>query len=433
MKKTRKSKRLLEKNFRAFKELLKIIKHYFPNFNHLMSSVSDPRNQSYITYSQEEILFFRILSYCCHFKSMREMNRELNNDNVIQTSRLLFGKDSEEVPHGDTINNYLEEVSIDQLRHILREMLRDLMKKKFFDGYKINNKYYHMIIDGVEIFSFKKEKINGSIKKEHADGSRYYTMMLVAVIERDNIVIPIDFEPIENEGLVYDKQDCEQNAAKRLMDRIKKHFKRMEICVSGDALYFNEPMLKELKDKNWRYIITYKEGRAPSVAEYYKTLEEHNDLNIVEKGEKRYDYYNGVEYKEEKINMVRLKENDKTFWYAVDLTIKENNVEKTIEKGRNRWKIENKEFNDLKTKGYNMEHAYSYDENAVKGHFILLMIAHIIMQLMEMYERNKGIFETIHKISQRIKEALRTQPLSASDVLDISTPIHLSRISLQIL
>ena len=65
-----------------------------------------------------------------------------------------------------------------------------------------------------------------------------------------------------------------------------------------------------------------------------------------------------------------------------------------------------------------------------KGHFILLMIAHIIMQLMEMHERNIGIFETIHKISQRIKEALRTQPLSASDVLDISTSFHLSRISL---
>ena len=117
----------------------------------------------------------------------------------------------------------------------------------------------------------------------------------------------------------------------------------MEICVSGDALYFSEPMLKEIKEKNWKYIVTYKEGRA-----------EH----------------------------------------------------------------------------YNMEHAYSYHENAVKGHFILLTIAHIIMQLMEMHERNIGIFETIHKISQRIKEALRTQPLSASDVLDISTSFHLSRISL---
>lgn len=121
----------------------------------------------------------------------------------------------------------------------------------------------------------------------------------------------------------------------------------MEICVSGDALYFSEPMLKEIKEKNWKYIVTYKEGRAQSVAEYY-----------------------------------------------------------------------------------NMEHAYSYHENAVKGHFILLTIAHIIMQLMEMHERNIGIFETIHKISQRIKEALKTQPLSASDVLDISTSFHLSRISL---
>ena len=27
----------------------------------------------------------------------------------------------------------------------------------------------------------------------------------------------------------------------------------MEICVSGDALYFSEPMLKEIKEKNWKY------------------------------------------------------------------------------------------------------------------------------------------------------------------------------------
>ena len=46
-------------------------------------------------------------------------------------------------------------------------------------------------------------------------------MMLVAVIERDNVVIPIEFEPIENEGLKYGKRDCEHEAAKRLMKRIK--------------------------------------------------------------------------------------------------------------------------------------------------------------------------------------------------------------------
>ena len=77
-----------------------------------------------------------------------------------------------------------------------------------------------------------------------------------------------------------------------------------------------------------------------------------------------------------------------------------------------------------------MGHIYSYDENAVKGHFILLLMTHMIMQLMEQHERNKGIFETIHKMTLRIKEALRTQPLSASDVREITQPLHLSRISL---
>lgn len=101
-----------------------------------------------------------------------------------------------------------------------------------------------------------------------------------------------------------------------------------------------------------------------------------------------------------------------------------------VKTGRKRWKIENKGFNDLKNKGYNLGHIYSYDENAVKGHFILLLITHMIMQLMEQYERNRGIFETIHKMAQRIKEALRTQPLSASDLRDIIQPLHLSRISL---
>lgn len=429
MKKTRKEKRILESSFKSFKELIKIIRHYFPDFNKLLSQVNDPRHQSYITYTQEEILFTRIISYCCQLKSMREINRELNNDNVIKTFKLLFGKEREEIPHGDTINDYLKEVEINQLRNILYEMIRHLMNKKFFDGFKINNEYYHIIVDGVELFSMKDQKIEGSIKKEHHNGTRYYTTMLLAVIERDNIVIPLDFEPIENET-IYDKQDCEQKAAKRLLKRIKHNFKRMKICFSGDALYFSEPMIKMIEEYHWKYIITYKEGCSPNVTEYYETLEKNNDLNRVVKGEKVYDYYNGVEFKEMKINMIRLKTKGKTFIYATNFKISDNNIEKIMKAGRKRWKIENKGFNDLKNKGYHLGHIYSYDENAVKGHFVLLLMTHVIMQLMEQYERNSGIFETIHKMAQRIKEALRTQPLSADDIRDIIQPLYLSRIPL---
>lgn len=56
MKKTRKEKRISESSFGSFKELIKIIRHYFPDFNKQLSLIDDPRHQSYITYKQEEIL-----------------------------------------------------------------------------------------------------------------------------------------------------------------------------------------------------------------------------------------------------------------------------------------------------------------------------------------------------------------------------------------
>ena len=49
-------------------------------------------------------------------------------------------------------------------------MVRHLMNKKFFDGFKINNEYYHVIVDGVELFSRKAQKIEGSIKKNIITG-----------------------------------------------------------------------------------------------------------------------------------------------------------------------------------------------------------------------------------------------------------------------
>lgn len=434
MKRTRKYKRELERKYGAFKEFIKIIRHYFPDFVDLMSYITDPRNQSYITYDQEEFIMLRILAYCVHSQSMKDMNRTFNHENVIKTSNILFGNELEEVPHGDTINDYLKEVDISQMRQMLYGMVRDLMKKKYFEGYKIMGKYHHVIIDGVNMFSYKDEKIKGSIKRVHDGQTTYHTMMLVAVIERDNVVIPLDFEPIENEGFVYNKQDCEQKASKRLIKRIKKNFKRLEICLSGDALYFNEPMISLIEDNYWKYIITYKEGCAPTVEDYYRILERNGDLNTKteineEDGETyRYDYYNGVEYHDMTVNMMKLKTKDSVFCYATNLHLTDNNIKRLVESGRKRWKIENKGFNDLKNKGYRMTHAYSYDENAVKGHFILLLMAHIIMQLMEQHERNEGIFETIHSTAQRIKEALRTQPLSAQDLRDIATPIHLSRL-----
>jgi hypothetical protein len=248
MNNTRKMKRDLKQKYNTYKDLFKIIKHYFPDFIDMLNSVSDPRHQSYITYSQVELVFVRMFGFFSHCQSMRHMNETFNCETFIDNCRLLFDETLDEVPHGDTINYYLKDVNIDEFRNVIYGMLRNLMKKRFLDDFRINKKYYHVIIDGVQIYSYDKDHIEGSIKTVYNDEhARYHTNMLVAFIERDNMVIPLDFEPIENAEIVYDKRDCEINAAKRMMKRIKQHFIRLPICLSVDALYFNEPMINMIE------------------------------------------------------------------------------------------------------------------------------------------------------------------------------------------
>lgn len=57
------------------------------------------------------------------------------------------------------------------------------------------------------------------------------------IVLSSNVVISMGTEFIENEKEDVTKQDCELNAAKRLLDRIKKEYPRLPILIQGDALY----------------------------------------------------------------------------------------------------------------------------------------------------------------------------------------------------
>ena len=53
----------------------------------------------------------------------------------------------------------------------------------------------------------------------------------------EKIVISLDTEFIENEKEDVTKQDCEINAAKRLLKRLGKDYPRLPLCIQGDNLY----------------------------------------------------------------------------------------------------------------------------------------------------------------------------------------------------
>ena len=72
---TRAEKRALKNQIRNdIKEFLKIQAHYFPDLIDDIKKIMDARNQSYVTYEIEVIIFVMILKNICSIESMQEMN-----------------------------------------------------------------------------------------------------------------------------------------------------------------------------------------------------------------------------------------------------------------------------------------------------------------------------------------------------------------------
>jgi len=103
------------------------------------------------------------------------------------------------------------------------------------------------------------------------------------------------------------------------------------------------------------------------------------------------------------------------------LPISKHNCEQLVDNGRGRWKIENEGFNAQKNHGYGLEHLFSKDYTAMKNHYLLIQIGHMIAQFVqEIIHLWKAIKAPSYQVFQIIKQSFLTTPLVASDILSIT-------------
>ena len=87
----KKYKRELKKADRGIVDLLHIIFHFFGNLSQWIAEMTDGRHQSYITYTQENLLYMGILKNLCSVESMRQMEEKFNEETCIRTLGILSG------------------------------------------------------------------------------------------------------------------------------------------------------------------------------------------------------------------------------------------------------------------------------------------------------------------------------------------------------
>lgn len=432
---TRAEKRSLLNNFNACCELHSIIKHFFPVLITQLNQVEEHRHPSYITYESKVVLFVRILAAVFQIGSMRKISEELNHCVCIEnTAQMLNIKDLDELPHWSTINDFLEWLQPTELENIISKLVSRLIRMRSFENSRIRNKYWQILIDGTNLCSFDKRHCSCCLTREHKDKdgnvirTDYYHAVLEAkLVLNGNIVISIATEFIENDGPNASKQDCELKAFYRLVQKLKHWFPRLPICLSMDSLYACNPVFDICKQNGWHYIIRFKDGSLPSVAEEFHTLKtmdpDHFFTKTILGVTKTYSYVTNIPYQSHILNVIEFSQSDMKypFTFVTDLPISKYNYERLVDDGRRRWKIENEGFNIQKNHGFELGHLFSEDYNAMKNHYLLIQIGHMIAQIFEKaFEIWKSIKAPDYSIFDNLKRSFQTFAMAKADIMSLN-------------
>lgn len=397
--------RELEKN--PIVELNKIRDKFYPELMDMFSLANDPRNQSYITYSIQEMLAELFYMNVTGIESMQQMDQYFNDPVLVKNFYDFCGTPHKEfLPHHETQNEFLEKLDSGVLETIRRDIIRKLIRRKTFNEARVLGKWL-IIVDGVELDEGKQKKNDGYLQRRYNKGTekeivKYHRSMLEAKLSiGNNEVISICSEPIANDPDYEElklsdekiKQDSEQKAFIRLAKKLKDEYPRMSICICADALYVSENVLEQCKGYGWDYIIRYKAGAAPTIEEEYENIpeKEHAGENT--------EFINDIVYHEGTVNVLKHKERKKKkkkgiieetdFAWITSFKITRKKAKELVSAGRKRWKIENQGFNKQKHWEGNLEHAYSWNENAQINHYLMLQIADLFRTLYEIYYLQK--------------------------------------------
>lgn len=417
---TRKEKRQAVGETNFFLEFIKIKKHFFPELIERLKKTKDHRHKSYVTYGAEVIIIQVILKNIFNLVSMRQMTDGLNNDMCIANIATIADVALDEIPHYDTVNDFLSGLELGELEAIRTYMVKELVKKRSLEDFRIDGKFWGVILDGTGLFSFHDKHCEHCLVRNYKDEKTgeiktvYMHHVLEAKLVAGDMVISIGSEFIENESEDVAKQDCELKAAYRLCEKLKKIYPRLPICIIGDGLFCGEGIFKMCDKNRWSYLLRFKEGCIKSIASEFKVLKPEEN--------KGFTWVNDISYNHRLVNvfegMVEQKdESFKTYTFITNLYVTRKKAEYYLAVGRSRWKIENEGFNTQKNLRYNIEHVNSEDYNAMQAHYLITQIADILMQLYENgFKLLKNVWKTVKRISSDLLEAIRTRRLTAEDI-----------------
>lgn len=374
------------------------------------------------TYSWKDCIMSGLAVFGFKMPSLLQFEKDKDSEPWLRRNlRTLYGVEA--APSDTTMRERLDNISARQLRQPFKKIFAYLQRGKVLEAYRYLDGYHIISLDGTGQFVSEKVYCECCCEKHHRNGRvEYYHQMLGAVLvhpERRE-VIPLAPEPIVK-GDGNTKNDCERNAAKRLLSDLRREHPHLKVLIVEDGLASNFPHLSLLDTLNMQYVIGVKPGDhkylfdwmkdlKPMLHEYTDDVGTHHEFRVythVPLNDANHEYrVNVLDYWETK------KDGRKQhFSWVTKLSLTSENVYQVMRAGRSRWKIENETFNTLKNQGYNFEHNYGHGyKNLCSVMTMLMMLAFLIDQVQQLcckvYQKARSHVGTLSRFFEKIRNRI---------------------------
>lgn len=308
-----------------------------------------------------------------------------------------------QVPSDTRLREILDPIDPALLRPVFTDVFRSLQRGKALEALMFHDNCYLLALDGTGYFSSPSVHCDSCLQKVNSQtGAVSYSHQLLgaAIVHPDfREVIPLAPEPIiKQDGTT--KNDCERNASKRLLRKIRQEHPHLGFIVIEDGLASNAPHIREILDLNMHFILGAKPGDHAHLFQHWIAAEDAGlattlSGTLTGGGTWEINFASQLPLNESspdlRVNFLQYGEYDqhgeaqKRFSWVTDLALTAGVVLHLARGARARWKIENETFNTLKNQGYQFEHNFGHGKQNLSVVFaMLMMLAFLVDQTQQL-------------------------------------------------
>ena len=350
----------------------------------------------------------------------RDMQRQKGRDNV----QTLF--DVYKTPCDNQIRNLLDPIGPKEVGVIFWDIYTLLEAEGILQHHRGVNDNLLCGLDGTQYFSSTKIHCE-NCSQRHKDEMVYYSHSVIAPV----LVAPGSSSVycLEPEFIVpqdgAEKQDCEQNAFKRWVER-NRHRLPEKVTLMADDLHCHQPTCELCLDHDLNFIFVCRPDSHVALYEEVELLERIEGVNHLQIRHHNgrfyeqyyYRYVNQVPLRSGndalnvnwcEVRIVREKSGEQLYFnqFATNHELDDQTVVDVVASGRAHWKTENESHNVLKNQGYHLEHNFGHGDQFLSSVLLSLNLLAFLLHT---------ILDQTDPVYQQVRQELGTRRTFFNDI-----------------